>query len=320
MAANLAMRMWVCAAATALAVVDSRADEGGVGFWLPGQMGSLSAVPSEPGWSVPAVYVHSSVDADASKAFPRGGRLAAGVSATADLVLLVPTYVFATPLSGAQASVGVGVGGGHQKVNADAILTGPNGSVRSGSETDTLDGFADLYPSAQLKWNRGVHNTMVYAMGGVPVGAYEAGRLANLGLNHWSIDLGGGYTYLDMKTGREFSAVLGATYNWKNSDTQYKNGVDSHLDWAASQFVSEQLHVGVVGYSYYQLSGDSGMGATLGDFKSRVNGIGPQAGYFFKMGEQKGYANVKGFWEFGETNRPAGWSVWLSVAIPLFGK
>ena len=35
---------------------------------------------------------------------------------------------------------------------------------------------------------------------------------------------------------------------------------------------------------YYELSGDSGSGAVLGDFKSRVYSVGPQAGFFFPDG------------------------------------
>jgi len=48
---------------------------------------------------------------------------------------------------------------------------------------------------------------MAYLMAGVPVGSYELGRLANIGTNHRSLDAGGGYTYLSMETGREFSAA-----------------------------------------------------------------------------------------------------------------
>ena len=47
-------------------------------------------------------------------------------------------------------------------------------------------------------------------------------------------------------------------------------------------------------YVYKQLTGDSGSGATVGDFKSRVAAVGPQAGYFFKLGDQKWHANLKG--------------------------
>ena len=83
--------------------------------------------------------------------------------------------------------------------------------------------------------------------------------------------------------------MLGFTYNFKNPDTDYQNGVDAHLDWAASQFLSEQWQVGLVGYFYQQVSGDSGAGAVLGDFKSRVYAIGPQVGYFFPVGGSKWY-------------------------------
>ena len=80
-------------------------------------------------------------------------------------------------------------------------------------------------------------------------------------------------------------------------------------------FVSEQLHLGLVGYFYYQLTADSGAGAVLGDFKSSVNGIGPQVGYLFKMGELDTYVNLKAYWEFGADNRPDGWNGWLTWSI-----
>ena len=304
------------AAASTLSV----ADEGGVSFWLPGQMGSFAAVQADPGWSLATVYYHSSTSAGAEKAFPRGGRINAGLDVTADLVFLIPSYAFAEPVLGAQAALSLAGAYGKVNVDVNATLTGPGGSALSGGQSDSLTSAADLYPMGSLKWNRGVHNYLAYTMLGVPVGSYEAGRLANLGTNHWSADVGGGYTYLNEKTGREFSAVLGFTYNFENSDTQYKNGIDGHLDWAASQFLSEQTHVGLVGYFYQQLSGDSGAGATLGDFKSRVYAVGPQAGYFFPVGAQKWYVNLKGYYEFDASNRPEGWNAWLTLAIPLGAK
>jgi hypothetical protein len=102
------------------------------------------------------------------------------------------------------------------------------------------------------------------------VGAYEPDRLSNLGIGHGAIDAGGGYTYFNPETGREASATLGFTYNFENTDTDYKNGVDMHLDWGASQFLNEHFFVGAVGYYYQQLTDDSGSGATLGPFKSRA--------------------------------------------------
>ena len=44
--------------------------------------------------------------------------------------------------------------------------------------------------------------------------------------------------------------VLGFTYNFQNQSTQYQNGVDMHFDWGASQFLTKQFQVGLVGYVY----------------------------------------------------------------------
>lgn len=295
----------------------AHADEGGVSFWAPGQFGSLAAVPVAPGFEVPVIYLHSSVSEHGSKEFIIGGNLAAGVQGDADLAFFFPTYTFAQPVLGGQASLGLGFALGHMRVRADVSIAGPLGNTISESRTDRVTGGSDLYALGTLKWSRGNDNWMAYTMIGVPVGAYRLGRLANLGTNHWSIDAGGGYTYFDPKKGHEFSIVGGLTYNFENDDTHYQNGVDSHVDWAASQFLSEQVHIGIVGYFYYQLTGDRGSGATLGDFKSRVAAIGPQAGYFFPVGKEKGYVNLKGYWEFDAKNRPEGWNVWLTLELPL---
>ena len=115
-----------------------------------------------------------------------------------------------------------------------------------------------------LKWNHGVHNYMVYATGDIPVGAYDFNRLANLGIGHGAIDGGFGYTYLNPLTGLEFSFVTGLTDNFTNTATSYTNGVDWHVDWGASKFLSKQLFVGAVGYVYNQLTGDSGSGDKSG--------------------------------------------------------
>ena len=300
-----------------LAAPPAQADEGGVSFWLPGQAGSLNAVPADPGWSLPLIYYHWSADAGGSAELATAGRVTLGLDVTADVAIFAPTYVFTKPVWGGQASLSVAGGYGRADATVDATLTAPGGDVVTGSESDSLTAFADLYPTFTVKWNKGVHNSMVYTALGVPVGSYEVGRLVNLGLNHWSADIGGGYTYLNPDTGREFSATAGITYNFENPDTNYQNGLNAHLDWGLSQFVSEQTHVGLVGYFYYQLTGDSGSGAVLGDFKSRVNGIGPQVGHLFEMGGGQAYFSAKGYWEFGSKNRPAGWNGWLTLVIPL---
>ena len=156
---------------------------------------------------------------------------------------------------------------------------------------------------------------MTYVTGDIPVGDYEPNRLSNIGIGHGAIDGGLGYTYFDPSKGHEFSAVAGFTYNFRNPDTDYRNGVDFHLDWAASQWLSKQFFIGVVGYAYQQLTADSGQPAILGDFKSRVFGIGPQLGYLFPANGMQGVLNLKGYYEFGAENRPEGWNTWVTLAF-----
>lgn len=305
------------------------ADEGGVSFWVPGFFGSLAAAPQQPGWSLPLIYYHSSLSAGGNVAFARQvnrgnigvnftGNIAANIDADVDLGMAAPTYVFKDPFLGGQAAIAVLVPFGHGRASVDATITGtgPLGLSFSGGRTDTVSGFGDLAPMFNVRWNAGVHNFMTYVTGNLTVGTYEQQRLVNLGLGHNAIDAGGGYTYFNLQTGQEFSAVLGFTYNFENTHTQYQNGVDMHLDWAASQFLSKQWMVGIVGYWYNQLSCDSGAGDRVGCFESRVAGIGPQIGYIFPLSQQyQGYLNLKGYKEFAAENRPDGWNVWLTFVI-----
>jgi hypothetical protein len=313
----------------ALAPQISRADEGGVSFWLPGTFGSLAAVPGQPGWSFATIGYNTSVSAGANVAAAReieiGAlsptlrvNLAASLHADVAIDFSNLDYVFATPVLGGQLSLAMGGIFGYSTADLNGTLTtslGPLTAVRPQSFSSNVLGFGDLYPQAYLKWNSGVHNFMIYGFGDIPVGAYESTRLANLGIGHGAADAGAGYTYFDPATGHEFSAVAGFTYNLENPSTNYQNGVDFHVDWAASQFLSKQFLVGVVGYLYDEVGCDSGSGDHVGCFQSRVVGLGPQVGYLFPIGDLQGYLNLKAYGEFAAQDRPDGWNIWLTFAI-----
>ena len=291
------------------------ADEAGVSFWLPGQYGSYAAAPGKPGLSFEVAFYHATASASASANFARDGRIVVGIKSPSDFLMLTPTYSFESKLLGAQPALGMTAVVGRNATSASATLTGPGGGILSGSQSDQIFGLGDLSPIASLKWNRDVHNFMVYTTAGIPVGAYDPTRLAAVGLGHWAVDVGAGYTYLDEKAGFEFSAVAGFTYNFINPDTQYRGGNDVHLDWALSTYMSEKMHIGAVGYFYNQLSGDSGAGAVLGEFKSRVAAIGPQIGFFLPLGDREGYLNLRAYYEFAAQNRLEGWNAYVTFSI-----
>jgi len=319
-------RFATVAAALALYPQTSRADESGISFWVPGLYGSLSATPTTPGWSLGAIYYHTSVNASGNAAAAREiqvGRFPATInvnlnislSGQADLLFLAPTYTFATPVFGGQLSATVASIFGRNAASLAGTLTGPLGNTFSGTLQDSLTSYGDLYPTLKLKWNQGVNNYMVYAAGDIPVGDYNPNRLSNLGIGHGAIDVGAGYTYFNPGTGNEFSGVGGFTYNFLNPDTNYQSGIDFHFDWGMSHFMSKQLFVGFVGYAYQQVTDDFGQPPILGGFRSRVFGIGPQIGYIFPIGDNQAFLGAKAYREFDADNRPSGWNTWLTFSI-----
>jgi hypothetical protein len=218
------MQIGILAAVAALALSSeiSRADESGISFWLPGLYGSLAATPTTPGWSVAAIYYHTSVNAAGAAAASREfqvGRFSPSVninlnlalSGQADLMFVAPTYTFATPVLGGQLSATLAGVYGRNSANISGTLTaaaGPIVTTRTGVLEDALTSYGDLYPTLKLKWNSGVNNYLVYAAGDVPVGDYNPSRLANIGTGHGAIDLGGGYTYLNPRQAPSYQASV----------------------------------------------------------------------------------------------------------------
>jgi hypothetical protein len=329
-------QFWLAGVRTALAIgvatsipATTHADENGVSFWLPGLFGSLAAVPQQPGWALTVINYYDSVGASGAVAASREitiGRFSPTVNvnlnvnlqANVDAGLVNPSYVFATPVFGGQLALGVMglVETNHTALDGTLTLAaGPLAIMRQGSISQTTTGMADLYPQAIIRWTNGVNNWMVYGTGDIPVGEYSSSNLANIGIGHGAADGGAGYTYFDPKTGHEFSAVTGFTYNLIDPSTGYQNGIDWHLDRGASQFLSKQLLVGAVGYVYQQITPDNGCNPMLCPFESRVIAIGPQIGYIFPVGNLQGYVNLKAYWEFAAQDRPSGWNTWLTLSF-----
>ncbi|MDP1748763.1 MAG: transporter [Reyranella sp.] len=285
---------------------EARADEGGSGYWLPGSFAWQAAVPSAIGFTIETAYYHATQSTDPSLSVSRGNNLIFGLYTSSNFLMVTPTYAMATPGIGGQLELSLTFQMGNYTA-ADAGTT----------IADSMTAMGDLSPAVAQKWVADAHNFMAYAAGNIPVGSYDPSRLATTGLGHWAVDGGLGYTYYDDKSGREFSAVLGLTYNFMNPSTAYQSGIDLHLDLSASQALNDSFYAGVVGYIYNQISGDTGSGATLGAFPSRVVGVGPQVGYNFSLGGRDVQMNARAYYEVAGQNRPVGWNAWLTFTIAL---
>ena len=290
------------------------ADEGGVPFWMSGQYASMAAVPMATGWSLVAMpYVYSG-NADKSKTFQHGTSINTGLSARESLVLMQMGYVAEEKILSGQPYLGVGWGPGTNTTTASVSVVNPSTQL---NRSNTSNGSTDIYPLASLTWNQGNNNFKTYVTGDIPLGTYNSTSLSSIGIGHAAMDAGGGYTYLNNTSGLEFSGVLGATYNWMNNQTNYQNGIDSHLDWSVSQFVSQNWQVGIAGYGYYQLTADSGSGDRVGAFKSRIAAVGPQIGYLFNIGKKQAYINLRAYKELWAQNRVEGYAMISTISIPL---
>jgi len=53
----------------------------------------------------------------------------------------------------------------------------------------------------------------------------------------------------------------------------------------------------------------------LGEFRSRVAGVGPQIGFFFPVANRDGYLNLRGYSEFNARNRLEGWTAYVTFSV-----
>jgi hypothetical protein len=125
--------------------------------------------------------------------------------------------------------------------------------------------------------------------------------------------------YFGQKNGRELSSFFGLDFNTENSDTDYKSGTQAHLEVTAAQhFPADSPAPDSPGYWYQQISGDSGSGATVGDFKGRTIGAGPVFSCTWKAGGNDTIAELKWLHEFETKKRPEGNTIFLKVIYKFY--
>jgi hypothetical protein len=109
----------------------SRADEGVSAIGSPASTAALRRHRRGPRWSWAVVYLHSSADAAADQAFPRGGRglISLRVSGRGDIVAFGPTYTLNAPVLGGQLSLSLLATPGSSEASADVTLTGQGGQL-----------------------------------------------------------------------------------------------------------------------------------------------------------------------------------------------
>lgn len=294
------------------------AEEGGSGHYLPGSLASfMDGVSPSEAFIARVNVVHYEGEITANRALPIAGLTAINAAAESTAVGLT---IFWRPEWGE-----IGENWGYamsatiplvdMEVSAD-VAAGP-GTIR---RRDSASGLGDVVLMPLMfnyKVNPDLNVNMrlsLYA----PTGSYEVGRLANTGKNFWSVEPTVALMYFGQNNGIEASLFAGLTINQENPDTDYRSGNQFHLDGTLAQhfpFAGGLTSVGITGYYYKQVTGDSGSGATFGDFKARTVGIGPSVSYVGKLNSSELLAELKWLRETSTQNRLRGDTIFLKAML-----
>jgi len=231
--------------------------------------------------------------------FDFGGRdFSAGVKANIFLdnvnLLFVPQGSLLGGLFGASVTVPAGY------VDYKASASGPRGNTVS--DETSGGGWGDMNIKFQLGWDSESFSHTAYFLMVVPTGRYDTGFYPIIGLNRPSYDMGWGFTYFDKNSKIQINGAVGFMTSSENNETQYQTGNEFHAEWAIGYKFDNGLLLGVVGYDYRQITGDSGPGAILGPFESLGDAIGPGLSYSTVIGETPVVINVRDYEQYNWQN------------------
>jgi hypothetical protein len=233
---------WAGAAALAAAALGAArpaaAEEGGSGHYLPGFFGFLAGVlPPERGFYFNDLnYLYTGTFGQQAD-LPIGGRVVAGFKGTLYANAPTVTWVPGKKLLGATVGTTLAVPLVHVDAAAVVALPGAAGIVRESNFN-----IGDIYfAPLMLGWNRGDHHVLATAGIYAPTGEYRTGFIAPSGKNFWTVEPTLAYTYLNPKSGLEFSTAFAYDFNSENPATNYLTGQQAHLDWVLAKHFSRKL-------------------------------------------------------------------------------
>lgn len=267
----------------------AQAAEGASSHYLPGTAGDFGyALTPAPGVQLANILWIQSGSVDTAVL---QGNVELGLDLTLILDLAAGYYTFEDKVFGATYTAGIVVPFGWAELEAG--VTGPAGRTTSRS-ADSFNLSDIAFTPVQLNWSTGDFYFKLSETIIAPTGGYSTDRFVNLGRNYWSFDTNVAFTWFNQDTGTEVSAQPGIMFNTQNNATDYQTGTEFHVDFTANQFLAPTFAVGLRGYYYQQVTGDSGSGARLGDFKSESLGLGP--GFIWTPAFAEGRLAISGKW------------------------
>jgi hypothetical protein len=268
-----------------------------------------AGVTPPPGTYVTTVSYYYTGDIGSSISFG-GVTINAGAKVEAYSSGLNVLYVPQRKLFGGNLGLAVTVPVGHVDLDA-TVNVGPFSLSR---EVDGW-GLGDIVSRAQLGWQRGEFSHTAYVQAVAPTGRWDPGFSPIIGFHRPGIDTGWAFTWDNKATKLQFNGTAGFTFNFENTETDYRTGNEFHFEWAIGRELAPGFVLGIVGYDYRQLTDDSGAGARLGPLKGRVDAVGPGLSYTTVIGKTPFIFNLRHYQEFNVENRWEGNSTIASGTI-----
>ena len=287
------------------------AGEGGVSHYCPGFYGDFGvAVTPDPGFYLRTDIYYYDGDSGGGR-FSRYGEIRSDIDVEATAAMLTGLMVIDEEILGGRYAYGAFLPVANIDLSSNIVvgpLSGPTDADR------TAMGDPGFIP-ASIFWNSGNFHFNLYETITAPIGSYSKDRDVDSGLNYWSFDTVFATTFLHPEKGYEISAAVGHIYNTENNDTDYQTGQEFHMDYMLNQFFSETFALGLHGFYYKQITGDSGSGAILGDFKGEASGIGPALMWIPKIKGKELVTSLKWIHEFDTENRLEGDHLFMNFTM-----
>jgi len=303
------------------------AEEGGAGHYGVGSMAAfIDTLPGVPGaWGLGNFFMYYSGSASKTTPLPNGGQFVLGMDARAYAYMPLLMHETKTKMLGGDYGYAVAIP--ILKLEVEGTVTGPGGNTFTMRDSATGLGDIVVYP-LMIVWKKS--DVKYVAQLGVytPTGAYEKGRLANLGKNYWTFEPAVAVSWLSSKIGTEVTAFAGFDFNTRNNATDYLSGNSFHFDGTVAQHLPLGKN-GIVGvganlYYFQQITDDDypipenlpePIRAKLSGFKGKVYGVGPEISLITKAGKVNVAAELKWLPDSHVENRMKGDTVWLKIGL-----
>ena len=197
--------------------------------------------------------------------------------------------------------------GGNLLMDATIPLVYTDISLRGagpGSFSDDRFGIGDIMVEPfVLSWHGSWYDAVIGFGMYLPTGEYSKHKPASPGKGFWTgmATLGGTVYFDEAKTWS--ASVLGQyEIHSKQEGTRQTPGHDLHFDWGVGKLIGGAVDVGIAGYSRWQVTNNSGPGAS--SYGEQAHAIGPEVA--FPIPPLGLHVSVRSLWEYEARNQPQG--------------